>query len=256
MATTHPSGSAADATASAAVDEVSRTLETVFSEVARTRDRCERLVAAAQAVGRRPTTEDFAALPPLLREQLAAHRGLISGAGFIAEPGLLADAPFWLQWWQTGADGSPRPLRVDLDPTTSAYSDYTHWEWFSLPRDTGQRAVSGPYVDYLCSDEYSLTLSLPVRAGGRFAGVAAADVYLRHFEAAVMPALQRLGAPAYLLNTRGRVVASTDARHLAGSLVKGLRPSAQGETGGARDGDGPRLRACGDMPLLLVTGQE
>ncbi|MGW3953260.1 hypothetical protein ACWEKM_20620 [Streptomyces sp. NPDC004752] len=40
------------------------------------------------------------------------------------------------------------------------------------------------HVDCLYADEYRLTLSAPVRAADRFAGVAAADVRLRHFEAA------------------------------------------------------------------------
>ena len=90
----------------------------------------------------------------------------------------------------------------------SAYSDYTHWDWFALPRDTGQRAVAGPYVDYLCSDEYSLTLSAPVTVGGRFIGVAAADVYLRRFEAvghAAAPAAARTGPPGERARPRRRL---------------------------------------------------
>lgn len=256
MVTTRPTGSPVHATASAVIDDVRRILEGVFQEVARTRDRCEQLAAPADSEGRYPTTADFSALPELLRQQLATGRDLISGVGFIAEPGLFSDVPVWLDWWQTAPDGSFRPLQLDLDPNTSAYSDYTHWEWFTVPRATGGRAVSGPYVDYLCSDEYSLTLALPVRPAGRFIGVAAADVYLRHFENAVMPALQRLPGPACLVNGRGRVVASTDPRHLAGSLLKDppageSRPSG---TDAAPDSFGPHLLSCGDMPLRLVTG--
>jgi hypothetical protein len=222
------------------VDRVRDTLEDVFEAVARVRDRTV-AIAAVRAAGRPLTTADLAGLRPLLHDRLRRHRDLISGVGFIAEPGLLGDAPAWLEWWQTSRDGELRPLLLDLDPHTSAYSDYTHWDWFALPRETGERACAGPYVDYLCSDEYSLTLSAPVHHGGRFLGVAAADVYLRHFEAAVIPLLRLLPGPACLVNARGRVAASTDARHLAGSLLKG--PDAPGEV---------RRWPCGDIPLVLA----
>ncbi|MFI1168948.1 hypothetical protein ACH4UM_36655 [Streptomyces sp. NPDC020801] len=38
--------------------------------------------------------------------------------------------------------GDVRPLLLDLDPRRSAYSDYTRWDWFALPRDTGLRPGS------------------------------------------------------------------------------------------------------------------
>ncbi|GDY79125.1 hypothetical protein SAV31267_086100 [Streptomyces avermitilis] len=156
--------------------------------------------------------------------------------------------PTWLEWWQTGADGALRPLLLDLDPRQSAYSDYTHWDWFALPRDTGRRAVAGPYVDYLCSEEYSLTLSAPVQVEGRFAGVAAADVYLRHFETAVMPLLQRLPGPAHLVNARGRVAASADPAHLAGSLTKGPDFAAVLTQARPEHFDGLHLMPCDGVP--------
>jgi hypothetical protein len=253
-------------------------LECVFDAVTETRRDTAALLAAVAHEDRQPATADLAALRPGLHERLG-RLALMSGAGFIAAPGLLSDAEAWLEWWQTGPGGDVRPLLLDLDPQHSAYSDYTHWEWFALARDTGQRAIAGPYVDYLCSDEYSLTLSAPVTVGGRFTGVAAADVYLPDFEAAVMPVLQRLPGPACLVNSRGRVAVSTYAHHLAGSLLKGpdfAAVLAEGGTGaessrgtesstgsagtengsgaGAAVHDGLSLRACGDIPLILVTG--
>jgi hypothetical protein len=251
----------------AAAAGVRDALECVFDAVAETRTDVERLLAGIDGQGGRPATDDLADLRPGLRERLA-RLGLMSGAGFVAAPGLLADAEAWLEWWQRGPGGDIRPLLLDLDPEHSAYSDYTHWEWYALARDTGRRAVAGPYVDYLCSDEYSLTLSVPVEVGGRFTGVAAADVYLPDFEAAVMPVLQRLPGPACLVNSRGRVAVSTYARHLAGSLLKGpdfASAIAAGARGDERDDpdasagepsehDGMSLWPCGGIPLILVTG--
>ena len=242
---------AAAGTAPEVAAAVRSALESVFDAVAATRTDTADLLARVSAEGRRPATVDLAGLRPGLHLRLARNE-LVSGVGFVAAPGLLTDVPAWLEWWQSGSDGDVRPLLLDLDPEQSAYADYTHWDWFALPRDTGERAVAGPYVDYLCSDEYSLTLSAPVQMEGRFAGVAAADVYLRHFEAAVMPMLRRLPGPAHLVNARGRVTASADPAHLAGSLTKG--PDFAAVLQRARPGRfrGLRLVPCGDIPLVLV----
>lgn len=234
---------------------VRSTLEAVFDAVAATRADTAALLARVAAAGRRPATVDLAALRPGLHGRLARDE-LVSGVGFVAAPGLLSDVPAWLEWWQTGSDGDVRPLLLDLDPAHSAYADYTHWDWFTLPRDTGERAVAGPYVDYLCSDEYSLTLSAPVQVEGRFAGVAAADVYLRHFEAAVMPMLRRLPGPARLVNARGRVAASTDPRQLVGSLSKGPDFGRVLATGRPAQADGVRLMPCDGVPLVLVSAAQ
>ncbi|MEU6014786.1 hypothetical protein ABZ826_12235 [Streptomyces sp. NPDC047515] len=228
-------------------------LEGVFDAVGRTAADTESVLASAVTDGRRPVSADLAALRPGLHAGLAQY-DLVSGLGFVAAPGLLDDVPAWLEWWQTSADGAAHPLLLDLDPEHSAHSDYTHWDWFTLPRDTGQRVVAGPYVDYLCSDEYSLTLSAPVTIDGRFMGVAAADIYLRRFEAVVMPLLQRLPGTARLVNARGRVAASTDPHHLVGSLTKG--PDFAAVLAGPETGTehrGQQLRPCNGIPLILVT---
>ena len=232
-------------TVAEAVVQVSGMLEHVFTTIQQTCEQTATMLAHISGQGRRPTSADLAQLQPLLREQLSREAELISGTGFIAEPGLLSDVPAWLEWWQTRADGEVQPLLLDLDPDTTAFSDYTSWDWFALPRTTGQRAVSGPYVDYLCSDEYSLTLAAPVVVDGAFAGVAAADVYLRHFEAGVGPALRRIEGPAFLVNPRGRVTASNTATQLAGSLVRDLdAAAARGEV---------VLHPCEAIPLVFVT---
>ncbi|MFE0648683.1 cache domain-containing protein [Streptomyces sp. NPDC059534] len=238
------------------VRRVRDALEQVFTVVAETGADTSAALADVSTAGRRPVATDLAALRPGLRARLAALP-LVSGVGFVAAPGLLADVPGCLEWWQRGPGGAVRPLLLDLDPEHSAYSDYTHWDWYTLPRDTGRRAVAGPYVDYLCSDEYGLTLSAPVTHAGRFVGVAAADVYLRHFEAIVLPVLQRLPVPARLVNARGRVAASTDPAHLAGSLTRG--PDFAAVLAGPpaeHHADGLRLLPCGGAPLVLVTAAD
>ncbi|GAB1332454.1 hypothetical protein ACE1SV_67930 [Streptomyces sennicomposti] len=116
--------------------------------------------------------------------------------------------------------------------------------------------MAGPYVDYPCSDQYGLTLAVPVAAADGFAGVAAADVYLRDFETAVLPPLRRLPAPAHLVNARGRVAASADPAHLAGTLTRGPDFAAVLERARPAGPDPVpvRLLPCAGAPLVLVVG--
>ncbi|MDP9861923.1 MULTISPECIES: cache domain-containing protein [Streptosporangium] len=219
----------ASGAAAEAVDEI---VEGVFARLHRVRE------AAVRAVGQAPVSADLAALRPVLFPLLG---GLVSGIGFIAAPGLLADAPWHLEWWQESASGEPVRLIRDMDPASSAFYDYTHWDWFAGPRSGAGHTLAGPYVDFLCTDEYSLTLSVPVLRGGEFIGVAAADVLVRRFEVAVAPVLRGIGGPAFLVNGSGRVVASTTARWLAGSVFRGA--------------PGMSLRPCRTSPLSLVAAQ-
>ncbi|MFJ8543645.1 hypothetical protein ACIRFH_16790 [Streptomyces sp. NPDC093586] len=237
-----------------ALTRVCRELEDVFREVAEVAAATTALLHGVSLGGRAPVSADLAALRPEFHRRLLAGN-LISGLGFIAAPGLLRDVPAWMEWWQTDVRGSIRPLLLDLDPARSAHSDYTHWEWFTRPRDTGQRTVAGPYVDYLCSDEYGLTLSVPVHHEGRFAGVAAADIYLRHLEAAVLPVLRELPGRAHLVNARGRVVGSADPAHLVGALTKGPDFGSVLLAGRPDTQRGFRLVPCRGVPIVLVLAE-
>ncbi|WP_131740170.1 cache domain-containing protein [Actinomadura roseirufa] len=223
--------------AAGAAAHVRATLDGVFATVARVREASARHLGAARAQGRPPVRADLTALRPLLHDHLGP---LVSGLGFIAAPGLLADAAWHMEWWQTGPAGDPVRLLRDLDPESSALYDYTGWEWFAGPRDGAEKTVCGPYVDYLCSDEYVLTLAMPVRVAGEFAGVAAADVFSRTFENEVVPALREIPAPAFVVNAPGRVMASNTASWPPGTVYRG---------GGA----GLAARPCGDLSLSLVT---
>ncbi|WP_141577169.1 hypothetical protein [Actinomadura sp. WMMA1423] len=201
----------------AAAAHVRATLDGVFTTVAQVRDAAQRCLEDVRRAGRAPARDDLAGLRPLLHARLGP---LVCGLGFIAAPRLLADAAWYMEWWQTGPAGRPSQLLRDLNPESSALYDYTAWEWFTGPEDGAERTVCGPYVDYLCSDEYVLTLSAPVRVGGAFAGVAAADVFARTFENEVVPALRKIPAPAFVVNAPGRVMASNTASWPPGAVYR------------------------------------
>ncbi|MBW8487475.1 cache domain-containing protein [Actinomadura parmotrematis] len=208
------------------IDRVTGLADRVFVTLADVRD-----ATAALAESRDLRSADLARLRPLLFGGLGP---LIVGLGFIALPGLLPDAPWYLEWWQHDPDGPPTQLAVDLDPAGPAFYDYTQWDWFAQPRAGVGRAICGPYVDYLCTDEYSLTFSMPVLAGGAFIGVAAADVFVSSFERHLLPALKTAPAPTFVTNAAGRVIASNTVRWTSGSVFRGapgLTASPVGATG-------------------------
>ena len=170
--------------------------------------------------------KDLADLVPEIRALLAAHPGTLVGAGVITRPGLLSDAPRWLEWWWTPRPGpAPEPLRVNLDPTAPDFYDYTGEDWFRLPRRSGRGEITGPFVDHACTGEYTLTLAVPATGNGGFLGIAAVDVLVSSIERV----LARTGEPAVVTTGEGRVVASTDPAWLPGMclLARDRPPSAR-----------------------------
>lgn len=131
------------------------------------------------------------------------------GGGFVVAPDALSDRRLYLAWWQ----GPGRDFLGDAEvPGTGESLDYTRQPWFRIPQRTGALNLAGPYVDFVCADEYVMTTTLPVYAGGRMVGVAGADTSVETLEKMLLPGLREIGAT--LVNSHGRVVVSAD-RHLA-----------------------------------------
>lgn len=150
---------------------------------------------------------------------VAANAGWLAGTGYVAAVGALSEMPRWIEWWMAGP-AAPRPLRVNLDPRLPDFYDYTSAEWFRLPRDSGSRSVDGPYVDVRGTNEYTVTVAVPVTRNDTFLGVAAADLYLSGLEKRLLPILHRVSNPVLLSNASGRVIVSTDSRLLPGQLLR------------------------------------
>lgn len=217
------------------VATVGRLAAAVFGVVEELRTTVE-AVLAERPVARRRDLEPVEAPARRALEQVG---GAISGAGFVAAPGLLADAGYWLEWW-TVDDDRHRAVRllVETDTTAEGFRDYTVLSWFDGPLHSGLPHVAGPYVDYLCSDEYMLTFTTPVRGPEGFAGVVGADVCVRHVERLLLRRMQALGVPAALVNAAGRVVVSTRPDLVVGHLVRNLPADA--------------LHPCPGLPFALL----
>ena len=138
----------------------------------------------------------------------------IVGAGYVAARGALSDEPLYLAWWQ----GDDQQLLAESDaPGTGDPLDYTRHPWFRTPERTGQSYVTGPYVDFVCTDEYVMTSTAPVLSHGRMVGVVGADTLVETLEDLFLPALR--SADATLVNDQGRTVVSADPHLATGNLV-------------------------------------
>ncbi|MGL5817736.1 MAG: cache domain-containing protein [Phycicoccus sp.] len=159
------------------------------------------------------------------RELLAQREIPLAGAGYVAAPGVLVDARYWLEWWvadpAVGA-ASCRRLLADTDPMSVGFRDYTELPWFVAPRDSGRLEVTGPYVDYVCTDQHTLTITRPVRRGVEFAGVVGVDLLAATVESLLAPQLDAVGQSCVVVNRVGRVVASSDPSWVTGDLIRGL----------------------------------
>jgi hypothetical protein len=187
--------------------------------------------------------------------------GLITGSGFVAAPGLLSDAQWHLAWWLGGAAGIRRLATID-DPSNDQFRDYTTLEWWRIPARTGTRHLTGPYVDYVCTDDYTVTITTPVLVGGRLLGVVGMDVLVDRLERELLPLLRESGTPTTIVNASGRVVTSTDSRREPGAMLRleglerTLAPLREPVPPPVRSmlPSGAEVIACGDTSLALVVG--
>jgi hypothetical protein len=214
-------------TRSPAAEHVTALFESLFDDVERMRVRLDEVFRAGPV-------DAAAALAAVRRDALALlDRGTTLGAGFVAAPDALADRSLYLAWWQ----GDDRQVLGESDaPASGAPFDYTRREWFRVPAETGHRHLTGPYVDYVCTDEYVVTCTVPVVTDGRTVGVVGADVLVETLEDLLLPSLRASGAT--LVGVHGRTIVSADHRLAPGTLV---------DLGSVREQDD-----CPGLPLKLV----
>jgi hypothetical protein len=210
------------------LDEAARrVLGDVVGLLDRPRDRVRACAEAFAAIGdaaradrRALRRADLEALVPLLRETLRELPAGVDGTGVVAAPGLLADAPLWLEWWRRAAHGDAERLEVTFDPEDPAEFHYPEAEWFTVPQRRGIPWIAGPFVDSGGTNRHLCTYSVPVYGrDGAFLGIAGADLRVGHVERAARRALSTIDAPAVLVNREARVIASNEPHLAAATLL-------------------------------------
>ncbi|WP_457110335.1 PDC sensor domain-containing protein [Marmoricola sp. URHA0025 HA25] len=185
----------------------------------------------------------LADLRPRIHRILREHTDLVIGAGVALAPDVLSDKSHHLEWWWDRGGRAAESLRVNLDPAAPDFYDYTTTDWYTTPQHTGRSHVSGPYVDYACTNSYGLTLAHPVMARSGVVAVVAADVPLARLEAKALPLLASRDE-CVVVNGHGRVILSTTPLVLPGMRSSGAdRPSTE------------RKRPYGDWRLILQPQQ-
>lgn len=152
---------------------------------------------------------------------------LLVGAGFIAAPQYVHGRDVHFAWWLAPIESNPLlantsvPTRLDLSGRvyTEYLRDFRALEWYQVPESTRQRHITGPYVDQLCTCDYILTLTMPVRVDDEMVGVVGADIYVRRLERELLPLFLALNEPVVLLNEVGRVVVCTESAMLVGDIL-------------------------------------
>ncbi|HSV38069.1 MAG TPA: cache domain-containing protein [Nocardioidaceae bacterium] len=210
----------------AVADQVTALFEGVFAEV----DGMRLALLDHFAEGRPDAERVGAVVHPLASALL--DQGLVLGCGYVAARDALVDRTLYLAWWQ----GETQQLLGQADAPAGDPLDYTRREWFRVPETTGLRHVTGPYVDYVCTDEYVVTSTIPVLSGGRMLGIVGADILVETLEDLLLDPLREAGAT--LISENGRVIASADHHLAAGTLLD--------------EGAGSERVACGTLPLALL----
>ena len=242
-------------------DRVVALCETTFAAVDGLRGVADQLLLPFSQ-GAAPAAADVAPIDGPVRQILDVPRSPLVGAGLVVAPDVLADARHWMQWWTRDAAGRPRQLQPELDAEEESFFDYTVLPWFTVPRDTGRRHVTGPYVDWLCTQEYTLTFTVPVFGthpdrGRCHLGVVGADIVAGWLERRLLPLLHRMDGPAALVNAEGRVVVANRPELVTGAVLRQADVPAlwRRDPGDPPAGDAV-LHRLPDLPLgvLLLDG--
>lgn len=194
------------------------------------------------------------AIEDFCRDLLLDEAVSVVGAGAVFAPGLLADAPYWLEWWTSDGSGPKGivKLAAETDPRAIGFRDYTTLPWYVRPCETGRAHVTGPYVDYLCTDQYTLTFTRPLVVDGAFAGVVGVDVLVAWFEGELLREMEGVERTCIVVNAMGRVVTSSDPAWVTGDMVRELLVDDRGADG-PRPVDGWMLTPCGDLPMMVLS---
>ena len=162
------------------------------------------MLSAIVATDRMQDGEDYDAL---LREMLTTFPRLV-GSCIALEPNVFRDGlERFAPYVHRTTLGSTELLSADLAQTYK--EDYTTWDWYRIPKETGQGIWSEPYFDEGGGDVLMCTYSVPIFRGGKFVGVATVDIGLDDLQELIDIVAEK-DVRHYLLSATGQYVIASD----------------------------------------------
>lgn len=162
----------------------------------------------------------------LLQDTVEHHADLVRGAGIAYAPGLLSDAPLWMDWWDTHETDQVEFKSHAFSNASLRYYDYRNMPWFTEPLRTGMFSAQGPYLDRGGIERVTVTVSLPMSAPEFQGSVLGADLHFGRI-AEILHAGQGEGElDSVLLDKHDRVVVGGPAGLMPGDIA----PSTEAET--------------------------
>jgi hypothetical protein len=133
---------------------------------------------------------------------------LVTGAGMAATTAGTTGHGL-MHWWILREDEVVAKRHV-LNPQSDSYYDFSNSRWFRSPSRRGAATLIAPYVDSWGTDDLTVTAALPAHPSDhQVTAIVAVDINARAYVQAAEEIL-RPAAPAVLVDTEGRAVASTE----------------------------------------------
>ncbi|MDH6195525.1 hypothetical protein M2272_002165 [Mycobacterium frederiksbergense] len=228
-----------------AIQHVDEFFDDIFAALEEWRPRLQQKLSTAIRFGSLSGAQLTNLIEDDAQKFLSAASLPLYGAGYCASENIVSNGNP-LAWWQG-------PNRTLLSSSTfgpgQAAIDLARLEWYRVPHSSGKQHIAGPFVDYLCSNEITVTSSLPIELDGVFSGVICADVLVSSLEDVLLPELAQLPGAA-IVNSSGRVAISTLVDYETGDRL----PHWDSESGGHHDAVAHKVRSK-HHPFAIVVPQ-
>ena len=149
-------------------------------------------------------------------DNLLTATPLISGVGFVTYNEDISHS--WKVAWLYRPDGLRIPNRICLNKASQSLLDYPTFLWFNKVKAFAKGYLHGPYVDYICNANYTLTYLYPVYLDQQLVGIAATDIRVAQIEQIIRETLASHRTALVISTLDGRILFSNHDQYRVGEL--------------------------------------